>query len=93
MHYISLGDLKGPRSAGSKSRGSAQSSQKSLTPSELKEALRRVIDDLTKDLMQEIRARLVPLIPPSASHLGMGASFHRIQASHLVAGPTHTLAV
>ena len=43
------------------------------------------------DLTQEIWANLEPLIPPQASPTTMGASPHRLEANHLVAGRTNTL--
>ena len=41
------------------------------------------------NLTQEIRAKLEPLLPPQALPTTMGASPHRLQANHLVAGPTY----
>ena len=49
------------------------------------------MDDLTKDVTQDITARLEPLMCRARAALGMGASPHKIQANHLVAGVTHTL--
>ena len=43
------------------------------------------------DLTQEIRSTLEALIPPQASPTTMGASPHRLQANHMVAGLTNTL--
>ena len=43
------------------------------------------------DLTQQIRATSEPLIPLQGSPTTMGASPHRLQASHLVAAMTHTL--
>ena len=89
--FTSLSGLRGPESCGRRSRGSGRSSNKSLTRSEIREALRGATADLVDDLTQEIRARLEPLIPPQASPTTMGASPHRLQANHLVAGLTNTL--
>ena len=41
--------------------------------------------------MQEIRNNLKPLMPPEGSPKTIGASPHRVQANHLVAGLTDTL--
>ena len=42
-------------------------------------------------MTQEIRKHLNPLIPPEGSPITIRAPPHRVQASHLVAGLTHTL--
>ena len=89
--FTSLSGLRGPESCGGRSRGSGRSSNKSLTRSEIREALRGATADLVGDLTQEIRAKLEPLIPLRASPTTMGASPHRLQANHLVAGLTNTL--
>ena len=90
--YATLSGLRrGPESSGSRSRGSGISSNRSLTRSEIKEALRGAISELVVDLSQEIRAKLEPLIPPQASPTTVGMSPHRVQANHLVAGLTNTL--
>ena len=89
--FTSLSSLCGPESCGGRSRGLGRSSNKSLTQSEIREALRGATADLVGDLTQEIRATLEPLIPPQGSPTTMGASQHRLQAKHLVAGLTHTL--
>ena len=90
--YATLSGLrKGPKSCGSRSRGSGRSSNRSLTQSEIKEALRGATSELVGDLTQEIRAKLEPLIPPQASPTIVGVSPHRVQANHLVAGLTNTL--
>ena len=87
----SLSGLRGPESCGGRSRGSGRSSIKSLTRSEIRKALREATSELVGDLTQEIRAKSEPLIPPQASPGAMGASPHRLQANHLVAGLTNTL--
>ena len=90
--YATLGGLRrGPESCRSRSRGSGSSSNRSLTRSEIKEALRGATSELVGDLTQEIRAKLEPLIPPQASPTIVGVSPHRVQANHLVAGLTNTL--
>ena len=90
--YATLSGLRrGPESCGSKSRGSRGSSDRSLTRSEQREALRGVTADLVGDITQEIREKLEPLIPPQGSPTALGASSHRLQANHLVAGLSHTL--
>ena len=82
---------RGPESCGSRSRGSGRSSNRSLTRSEINEALRGATSKIVDDLTQEIRAKLEPLIPPQASPAIVGVSPHRVQANHLVAGLTNTL--
>ena len=63
--YATLSGLRrGPESCGSRSRGSGTSSNRSLTRSEIKEALRGATSELVGDLTQEVRAKLKPLIPP-----------------------------
>ena len=89
--FTSLSGLRGPESCGGRSRGSGRSSNKSLTPSEIQEALRGATSEIVGDLTQEIRAKLKPLIPPQASPTTVGVSPHRLQANHLVAGLTNTL--
>ena len=89
--FTSLSGLRGPESLGGRIRGSGKSSNRSLTRSEIKEALRGATSELVGDLTQEIRARLEPLIPPQASPTIVGVSPHRVQADHLVAGLTNTL--
>ena len=89
--FTSLSGLRGPECLGGRSGGSARSSNRSLTRSEIKVALRVATSDLVGDLTHEIRAKLEPLIPPQASRTMMGASPHRVQANHLVAGRTNTL--
>ena len=90
--YATLSGLRrGPESCGSRSRGSGRSSNRSLTRSEIKEALRGATSELVVDLTQEIRAKLETLIPPQASPTTVGMSPHRVQANHLVAGLTNTL--
>ena len=89
--YATLSRLRrGPESCGSRSRGSGRSSNRSLTRSEIEEALRGATSELVGDLTQEIRAKLEPLIPPQASPTTVGMSPHRVQANHLVAGLTNT---
>ena len=89
--FTSLSGLRGPESLGGRSRGSGRSSNRSLTRSEIKEALRGATSELVGDLTQETRAKLEPLIPPQASPTIVGVSPHRVQANHLVAGVTNTL--
>ena len=90
--YATLSGLRrGPESCGSRSRGSGRSSSRSLTQSEIKEALRGATSELVGDLTQEIRAKLERLIPPQASPTMVGISPHRVQANHLVVGLTNTL--
>ena len=90
--YATLsGRRRGPETCGSKSRGSRGSSNRSLTRSELREALCGATMDLVGDITQEIREKLEPLIPPQGSPTTLGASPHCLQAGHLVAGLGHTL--
>ena len=90
--YATLGGLgRGPESCGSRSTGSGRSSNRSLTRSEINEALRGATSKLVGDLTQEIRANLEPLIPPQVSPTVLGVAAHRVQAKHLVAGLTNTL--
>ena len=90
--YTTLSGLRrGPSSCGSKSRGLRGSSNRSLTRSKLREALRGTTAHLVGDITQKIRAKLEPLIPPQGSPTTLGASPHRLQANHLVAGLSHTL--
>ena len=89
--YATLSGLRrGPKSCGSRSRGSGRSSNRSLTRSEINEALRGATSKLVGDLTKGIRAKLEPLIPPQASPTIVGVSPHRVQANHLVAGLTNT---
>ena len=90
--YATLSGLRrGPESCGSRSRGSGRSFNRSLTRSEINEALRGGTSKIVGDLTQEIRAKLEPLIPPQVSPTDLGVSPHRVQANHLVAGLTNTL--
>ena len=89
--FTSLSGLCGLEPLCERSRGSGRSSNGSLTRSEIKEALRGATSRLVGDLTQEIPASLEPLIPPQASPTIVGASSHRVQANHLVAGLTNTL--
>ena len=90
--YATLSGLRrGPESCGSRSRGWGRSFNRSLTRSEIEEALRGATSELVVDLTQDIRAKLEPLIPPQASPTTVGMSPHRVQANHLVAGLTNTL--
>ena len=89
--FTSLSGLRGPASCGGRSRRSARSSNKSLRRSEIREALPGSTADLEGDLTQETRASLETHIAPQASPTTMGASPHRLQANHLVAGLTNTL--
>ena len=59
--------------------------------SEIEEALRKATGELVADMTQEISNNLKPVIPPEGSPITIGASPHRVQANHLVAGLTHTL--
>ena len=54
--FTSLSGLRGPESLGGRSRGSGRSSNRSLTRSEIKEALRGATSELVVDLTQEIWA-------------------------------------
>ena len=71
--FTSLSGLPGPESCGGRSRGCGRSSNKALTRSEIWEALLGATEDLVRDLTQETRATLEPLIPPQASPTPMGA--------------------
>ena len=63
--YATLSGLRRiPESCRIRSRGSGRSSNRSLTRSEIKEALRGDTSKLVGDLTQEIRAKVEPLIPP-----------------------------
>ena len=62
--YATLSGLRrGSESCGSKSRGSRGSSNRSLTRSELREALCGATKDLVEDITQEIKEKPEPLIP------------------------------
>ena len=87
----SLSGLGGPDSCGGRSMGSGRSSNRSLTRSEIKEALHSATGELVADMTQEIRIILKPLIPSEGSSMAIGASPYPVQASHVVAGLTHTL--
>ena len=76
---------------GEGAEGSRTSSNRFLTRSEIKEALCGATGELVADLTQAISETLKPLIPPHESPMTIGASPHRLQANHLVAGLTHTL--
>ena len=89
--FTSLSGLRGPESLGGRSRGCGRSSNRSVTRSEIKEALRGATSELVGDLTQEIRAKLEALIPPQASPTIVGVSPQRVQANHLVAGLMNTL--
>ena len=89
--FTSLSSLRGPESLGGRRRGCWRSSNRSLTRSEIEEALQGATSELVGDLTQEIRAKLEPLIPRQASPTIVGVSPHRVQANHLVAGLTNTL--
>ena len=81
--YATLsGPRRGPRSCGSRSRGSGGSSNGSLTRSEINEALRGAPLKTVGDLTKEIRAKLEPLIPTQASPTIVGVTAHRVQANH-----------
>ena len=88
--FACLSGLRGPRSCGGRSTGSARSANRSLTRSEIEEALCSASGELVADMTQEIRNTLKPLLPPEGSAMTIGASPHRVQANHLVAGLTHT---
>ena len=65
--YATLSGLRRePESCGSRSRGLERSSNRSLTRSEIKEALRGATPELVGDLTQDLWAKLEPLIPPQA---------------------------
>ena len=81
---------RGPESCGSRGRGSGRSFKRSLTQSEINEALRGATSKIVGDLTQEIRAKLEPLISPQVSPTILRVSLHRVQANHLVAGLTNT---
>ena len=68
-----------------------RSSNRSLTRSEINEALRGPTSKIVGDLTQEIRANLEPLIPPEVLPTMVGMSPHPVQANHLVARLTNTL--
>ena len=89
--FTSLSGLRGPESCGGMSRGSERSSNRSLTQSEIREALPGATSEIVGDLTQEIQAKLEPLIPPQASPTTVGAGPHPVQPNHLVAGLTNTL--
>ena len=90
--YATLSGLRrGSEPCGSKSRGSRGSFNRSLTGSELREAVRGATKDLVGDITEEIRERLEPLIPPQGSPAPLGASPHPVQTNHLVDGLSHTL--
>ena len=91
LGFTSLSGLRGPESLGGRSTGSGRSCNRSLTQSEIKEALRGATSKLVGNLTQEIRAKLEPLIAPQASPTIMGVSPHRGQVNHLMAGLTNTL--
>ena len=59
--YATLSALRrGPESCGSRSRRSGRSSNRSLTPLEIKKALPGATSELVGDVTQEIRAKLEP---------------------------------
>ena len=91
--YATLSGLRrGPEYLGGRSRGSGRSSNRSLTRSEINEVLRGATSKIVRDLTQEIREKLEPLmIPPQASPTTVGMSPHRVQANHVAAGLTNTL--
>ena len=90
--YATLSGLRrGPESCGSRSRGSERSSNRSLTRLEIDETLRGATPKIVRDLTQEIRAKVEPLIPPQVSPTVLGVSPHRVQAHHLMGGLTNTL--
>ena len=90
--YATLSGLRrGPESCRGRSRQSGRSSNRSLTRSEIKEALRGATSELVGDLTQETWAQLEPLTPPPASPTIVEVSLHRVQPNHLVAGSTNTL--
>ena len=73
--YAALSGLRrGPGSCGSRSRGSRRSSNRSLTRSEMNEALRGATSKIVGDLTQEIWAKPEPLIPPQVSPTVLGVS-------------------
>ena len=66
--------------------GSAIPSNRSLRCSDIKVDICGATGELVADLTQEVRDKLKPPIPPYRSLVTIGASSHRVQASHLVAG-------
>ena len=82
--FTSLSGLRGPGSCCGRSRGSGRSSNKSLTRSEIREALQGATSELVGARTQEILAKLEPLGPPQGSPTTMGASLHRQQANHFL---------
>ena len=89
--FTSLTGLRCPESCGGRGRGSGRSSNKSLTRSEISEALRGATADIVGNLTKETRVNLEPLILPQGSPTTMGPSPHSPQGNHLVAGLTNTL--
>ena len=80
--FTFLSGLRGPESCRGRGRGPGRCSNKSLTCSEIKKALPGATGELVANLTQEIRDKLKPLIPPDGSPMTIGASPHRVQASH-----------
>ena len=74
--FASLSGLPGPESCGRRSRGSGKSSNRSLTRSEIREALRSATGELVHDMTQGIRKKLQLLIPPEGLPMTIGASQH-----------------
>ena len=60
--------------------------------SNVKKALCSATCELLADITQEIVDKLKPLMPSHGSAVAIGGSPHRVQANHVVAGLTHTLA-
>ena len=58
--FASLSGLRGPESCGGGSRGWGRFSNRCLTRSEIKEALRSATGELIADMTQEIRNNLKP---------------------------------
>ena len=89
--FTSLSALRGPESCEGKRRVCERLSDRSLKRSEVNKTLTGGTADLVCDLTQEVRAMLEPLIPTQGSFMTIGASAHRVQSNHLVAGLTHAL--
>ena len=71
--YATLSGLRrGAESCGGRRRGSGRSSNRSLTRSEINDALRVAAFKIVGDLTQEIWAKLEPLVPPQMSPTVLG---------------------
>ena len=67
---------------------SKTSSRKPYTSSKQQERHKHSVEITIKRSVQDT---LKPLIPPHGSPVTIGSSPHRVQANHLIRGPTHTL--